>query len=421
MANLTLPVLPLTDGVLLPGMVVPVELDSEAQAAVDAARTAGAGNTGAGGIRSEARVLVVPRLDGEYAAIGTVAILDQVGRLPTGEPGALLRGTSRARVGQGVTGPGAALWVEATPVEPDPVTEKARELAAEYKTVVEGILQARGAWQLIDSIRNITDPGQLADTSGYALVPGAGAEGPDPGDDRRRGAADAAAGVVPRIPGRGRGHREDPRRRARVDGQDAAGVPAAPAAGRDPQGARRGRLTADEEADYRTRVEAADLPEKVKTAALREVGKLERASDQNPEARLDPHLARHRARTPVDVRTEDSTDVTAAREVLDADHHGLSDVKDRIVEHLAVRARRASRGLDVVGGRGSGRGAGAGRAARRGQDLARRVGRPRAGPQLRPGVARWRPGRGRDPRPPAHVRRRAAGPARPGHQARPAR
>ena len=78
MANLTLPVLPLTDGVLLPGMVVPVELDSEAQAAVDAARTAG--SAGGGGIRSEARVLVVPRLDGKYAAIGTVAILDQVGR-----------------------------------------------------------------------------------------------------------------------------------------------------------------------------------------------------------------------------------------------------------------------------------------------------------------------------------------------------
>ena len=109
---LTLPVLPLTDGVLLPGMVVPVELDSEAQAAVDAARTAG---SAAGGIRSEARVLVVPRLDGKYAAVGTVAILDQVGRLPTGEPGALLRGTTRARVGHGVTGPGAALWVVPNP------------------------------------------------------------------------------------------------------------------------------------------------------------------------------------------------------------------------------------------------------------------------------------------------------------------
>ena len=350
MANLTLPVLPFTDGVLLPGMVVPVELDSEAQAAVDAARTAG---SAAGGIRSEARVLVVPRLDGKYAAIGTVAILDQVGRLPTGEPGALLRGTSRARVGHGVTGPGAALWVEATPVETDPVTEKARELAAEYKTVVEGILQARGAWQLIDSIRNITDPGQLADTSGYApyLDLEQKARILETTDVEERltlllewsRAYLAEAEVTAKIRDDVRESMDKTQREFLLRQQLAA---IRKELGEDG--------SEDEEADYRTRVEAADLPEKVKAAALREVGKLERASDQNPEAGwirtwLDTVLD-----IPWNVRTEDSTDVIAAREVLDADHHGLSDVKDRIVEHLAVRARRASRGLDVVGGRGSG-------------------------------------------------------------------
>jgi len=106
--------------------------------------------------------------------------------------------------------------------------------------------------------------------------------------------------------------------------------------------------------DYRARVEAADLPEKVREAALREVGKLERASDQSPESGwirtwLDTVLD-----LPWNVKTEDSTDLTAAREILDADHHGLDDVKDRIVEYLAVRTRRAQRGLQVVGGRGSG-------------------------------------------------------------------
>jgi ATP-dependent Lon protease len=353
MANLTLPVLPLTDGVLLPGMVVPVELDSEAQAAVDAARTAGAGNTGAGGIRSESRVLVVPRLDGKYAAIGTVAILDQVGRLPTGEPGALLRGTARARVGQGVTGPGAALWVEATPVEAAPATDKARELAAEYKTVVEGILQARGAWQLIDSIRNITDPGQLADTAGYApyLDLAQKAELLETTDVEQRlttalewsRAYLAEAEVTAKIRDDVRESMDKTQREFLLRQQLAA---IRKELGED--GA------ADEEADYRTRVEAADLPEKVKAAALREVGKLERSSDQNPEAGwirtwLDTVLD-----IPWNERTVDNTDVIAAREVLDADHHGLSDVKDRIVEHLAVRARRASRGLEVVGGRGSG-------------------------------------------------------------------
>ena len=115
MANLTLPVLPLTDGVLLPGMVVPVELDSEAQAAVDAARTAGAA---AGGIRSEARVLVVPRLDGKYAAVGTVAVAGPGRPAARRRAGRAAARHGRARVGHGVTGPGAALWVEATPVGP---------------------------------------------------------------------------------------------------------------------------------------------------------------------------------------------------------------------------------------------------------------------------------------------------------------
>jgi ATP-dependent Lon protease len=106
--------------------------------------------------------------------------------------------------------------------------------------------------------------------------------------------------------------------------------------------------------DYRGRVEQADLPDGVREAALREVAKLERSSDQNPEASwirtwLDTVLE-----LPWATRTTDATDVEAARAVLDADHEGLDDVKDRIVEHLAVRARRAERGLELVGGRGSG-------------------------------------------------------------------
>src|SRR5204862_3123352 len=106
--------------------------------------------------------------------------------------------------------------------------------------------------------------------------------------------------------------------------------------------------------DYRSRVEAASLPDNVREAAMREVGRLERASDQSPESGwirtwLDTVLE-----LPWNNRTTDSTDVVAAREVLDADHHGLDEVKDRIVEYLAVRARRAERGLEVVGGRGSG-------------------------------------------------------------------
>jgi len=96
--TLKLPVLPLADSVVLPGMVVPLRLDeAEIQSAVDAAGSA------------DRKVLVVPRLDGKYAAIGTVAVLEQVGRLPSGEKAAVVRGETRAQIGTGVTGPGAAL------------------------------------------------------------------------------------------------------------------------------------------------------------------------------------------------------------------------------------------------------------------------------------------------------------------------
>ena len=92
----------------------------------------------------------------------------------------------------------------------------------------------------------------------------------------------------------------------------------------------------------------------MREALLREVDKLERSSEQNPEAAwirtwLDTVLE-----LPWGTTTDDSNDVSAAREVLDADHHGLDEVKERIVEYLAVRTRRAERGLQVIGGRGSG-------------------------------------------------------------------
>jgi ATP-dependent Lon protease len=348
MTTLTLPVLPLTDGVLLPGMVVPVELDTEAQAAVDAARSR---QEAAGGVRAEPRLLVVPRLDGRYPAVGTVAVLEQVGRLPSGGPAAVVRGVARAKIGTGVNGPGAALWVEASTVE-DVVGEKATELARDYKQVVLSLLQLREAWQLIDSVQRITDPGQLADTSGYApyLTLDQKAQLLETTDVAERltlllewsrahlAELDVAATIRDDVrEGMEKSQREFLLRQQLAAIRKELGED-------DPDG----------EGDYRARVEAAHLPEAVRTAALREVGKLERGSDQSPEAGwirtwLDTVLD-----LPWSVRTEDTTDVPAARAVLDADHYGLSDVKDRIVEHLAVRARRSERGLAAVGGRGSG-------------------------------------------------------------------
>ncbi|MBF6453320.1 endopeptidase La [Nocardia cyriacigeorgica] len=331
----------LTDPIVLPGMVVPIELDESAQAAIDAARAA-----------KTDQVLVAPRLDEGYAAYGVVATIEQVGRLRGGAPAAVLKAERRAKIGHGVTGPGAALWVEAEPVADVPADGRTKELAAEYKKLVVSVLQRREAWQVIDAVNQLSDPSAIADTAGYATYLTSEQkrellETPEPAQRLATliewtKAHIAETEVSEKISEEVREGMEKSQREFLL---------------RQQLNAIRKELGEDEPDgadDYRTRVEQADLPETVREAALREVGRLERASDQSPESGwirtwLDTVLE-----LPWTVKTTDNTDVSAARAVLDADHHGLDEVKDRMVEYLAVRARRAARGLEVVGGRGSG-------------------------------------------------------------------
>ena len=362
MTTLTLPLLFLANTVVLPGMVVPVELDGERQAAVDAARLAAQDAQGTtqspdtpddtGQDGGDRRVLVVPRIDGKYGAVGAIAEIAQIGRLPSGEPAVVLRATGRARIGTGVNGPGAALWVEATVLDVPAADDATRELAREYKSVLVSILTERGSWQVVDAVQRMNDPSELADAAGYASWLEAEKkvqllETPDTAERLTllvewARAHLAELEVTEKI-------REDVRdtmdktQREYVLRQQLAAIRKELGEG-EPEGTD----------DYRSRVESADLPDKVREAALREVDKLERTSEQSPEVGwirtwLDTILD-----LPWNVRTTDATDIAAARRVLDADHAGLDDVKDRIVEYLAVRTRRASRGLEAVGGRGSG-------------------------------------------------------------------
>ena len=69
---------------------------------------------------------------------------------------------------------------------------------------------------------------------------------------------------------------------------------------------------------------------------------------------MDPHLARHRLEVPWGIESEDRLDVAEAARILDEDHDGLGEVKERILEHLAVRKLQSERGLAPVDGRGTG-------------------------------------------------------------------
>jgi ATP-dependent Lon protease len=350
--TVALPVLPLDDVVVLPGMVVPVRLSgadasAEARAAVEAAR--------AGADGDQARVLLVPRLDSKYATVGTLAVIEQVGRLRGGERAAVLRGVARVRIGTGTTGPGAALWVEATLADESPETAQTAELAREYRSLVTTILQQRGAWQVVDSVQQVDTASALADLAGYAsyltdeqkiwLL-----ETSDV-DERLRRLLDWGREHLAEL---------DVAETIRKDVQEGMEKQQREFLLRQQLSAIRKELAeldgkpATEEQDYRARVEGADLPEHVRRAALSEVDKLERTSEQSPEVSwirtwLDTVLE-----LPWNSRTEDTYDIAGARAVLDADHAGLDDVKERITEYLAVRRRRADRGKGVVGGRRSG-------------------------------------------------------------------
>lgn len=352
---LTLPVLPLDDEVVLPGMVVPLDLsDNDVRAAVESAQAAAR----EGGGKPE--VLLVPRIDGTYTGIGVIGTVEQVGRLSDGDPGALIRGRGRVRVGAGTSGPGAALWVEGTRVDstvPDPLPGAAAELAKEYKALATSWLKQRGAWQVVDRVQQIEDISTLADNSGYSpfLTVAQKVRLLETVDAVARlklaiqwlrehlAEQDVAESIAKDVQeGVDKQQREFLLRRqldavrkelSELNGDSASG---------------------DESDDYRARVEAADLPGNVREAALKEVDKLERSSDQSPEGSwirtwLDTVLE-----LPWTERTEDAYDIRGAQEILDAEHSGLQDVKERITEYLAVRKRRADRGLGVVGGRRGG-------------------------------------------------------------------
>lgn len=337
----SVPVLFVSEPIVLPGMVVPIELDDAARAAVDAAQATPTG-----------KLLIAPRLDDRYPTYGVIASIVQVGRIPGGGAAAVVRGESRAHIGSGTTGPGAALWVEVDEITAAEPTEDTKALAAEYKKLLLAMLQRREAWQIVDVVNKITDPSALADTAGYASYLS---------DVQKRQlleTEDVAARLQVLIDWTSE-HLAEVEVSDKISQDVREGMEKT-----QKEFLLRQQLNAirkelgegepDGSDDYRGRIEAADLPEKVREAALREVGKLERSSEQSPEGGwirtwLDTVLD-----LPWNTRTEDSTDLKAARDILDADHHGLDDVKDRIVEYLAVRTRRAQRGLQVVGGRGSG-------------------------------------------------------------------
>jgi ATP-dependent Lon protease len=341
----TVPLLALPAGVVVPGMVVHLALDDPAsRSAVTAAR------------EGDGRVVLVPQIDGRYASVGTLAAVEQLDRDRRRMPVALLRGLERVAVGAGQVDERGGLRVAVRAVEEHGGdTARARELAQDYREVLDELLALRGAGRVRDLLVGITEPGALADTAVYA---------PDLTQEQKvevletldvearlelvlgwaRATLDEVA-VDQQIRGRV-SERLEGAQREHLLRQQLAAI--------------RAELGEDADADagsYRERIAGADLPEHVRAAAEREVDRLERMGESNPEhvwvrTWLDTVLE-----MPWGVRTEDDDDLAAARARLDADHTGLDEVKERVVEFLALRALRRRRAEEAVNTAGRGTGA----------------------------------------------------------------
>jgi len=318
----TLLLVPLDDSIVFPGMTVTLALD----------------------LGDESRVLLVPRTNGEFASVGTVAeVADQI-HLPGGVRAVTVEGTARATAGAAHTDGAGNLRVEVTRHEDERVRgDRIRALEREYRAVVEEILELREADARVRAfLRSITEPGALADTSGYS---------PDISLEEKIGLLETLD-VVERLEKALALQRErlaelQVRVRIRDDVQSGAEKQQREYFLRKQMESIRKELGEDEGSvvdEYLKKIEEAGMPEAVREQAEKEVGRLERTGEATGESSMIRTYLDWLVALPWSKRSEERLDPVHAREVLDADHAGLEDVKDRITEYIAVRKLRRDRG-----------------------------------------------------------------------------
>jgi ATP-dependent Lon protease len=319
----TLLLVPLDEIVVFPNMTVTVDVE----------------------VGDEERVLLVPRHEGEYAPVGTVAEVGERVRLPGGGRVVSLVGLHRGVAGAAHTDSQGRLRVEVDErPDEEPPRSKTIELEREYRAVVEEILSIRGDDGRISAfVRAIRETGALADTAAYA---------PELTFEQKMELLNKVD-VVERLELALELQRErlaelQVRRRIREDVEEGAQKQQREYVLRKQMESIRKELGEDDGSaadDYRIKIAEADMPDDVREQAEREAGRLERMGDQNGEAQMIRTYLDWLLSVPWGNRSEERLDPQNAREVLDADHAGLEDVKERIVEYLAVRKLRQERGI----------------------------------------------------------------------------
>jgi ATP-dependent Lon protease len=293
----------------------------------------------------EERVLLVPRHEQEFAAVGTVAEISERVRLPGGARAVALQGLHRGVAGAAQTLPDGRLFVEVEE-SPDeiPVDGKTRNFEREYRAVVEEILELRGDEGRVSAfLRSITEPGTLADTSGYS---------PDLTYEQKVNLL-RTLDVTERLElalgyQRERLAELQIRKRIRDDVESGADKQQRDYFLRKQMDSIRKELDEDDASvveEYRTKIEEAGMPEHAREQAEKELGRLERMGEQSAESSVIRTYLDTLIAIPWGERSEEKLDPEHARTILDEDHAGLEDVKDRIVEYIAVKKLRVDRGI----------------------------------------------------------------------------
>ncbi len=298
-------------------------------------------------VAGEERVLLMPRHEGRFASVGTIARVTEHVRLPGGGRAVAFSGIARGVAGAAQTDPAGQLRVEVDERPDDtPVDGHTRELEREYRAVIEEILELRGDdGRVAAFLRAIVEPGALADASGYApdLTFEQKLELLEELDVTKR--LELALGFQ-----RDRLTELQLRRKIREDVRDGAEKQQREYFLRKQLESIQRELGEDSESvgqEYRDKIEAAGMPDAIRDQALKELSRLERMGEQSGEAGTIRSYLDWLIAIPWNKRSEERLDPAHARAVLDADHAGLEDVKDRITEYLAVKKLRAERGLDV--------------------------------------------------------------------------
>src|SRR5215212_2304943 len=301
----------------------------------------------------EERVLLIPRHDGEFAKVGTIAEVTDRVRLPGGGRAVQLSGVARGVAGAAHTDNAGRLRIEVTEQSDDvPVDGRTRNAEREYRAVVEEILELRGADDRVGQfLRAIVEPGPLADTIGYA---------PDVTFEQKVQILETLD-VTERLELAAKIQRErlvelQLRRKIREDVREGADQQQREYFLRKQMESIQRELGEDSASvveEYRTKIADAEMPEAVAEQADKELGRLERMGEQSAEAGMIRSYLDWLIAVPWSKRSDEKLDPVHAREVLDADHAGLEDVKDRITEYIAVRKLRRERGM-VEEGRAAG-------------------------------------------------------------------